>query len=101
MADKTIAIKLAPRLEAEGRGFCDPGEPRNSAVISAHSYGSEGYLRVHPSGFIQALIQSGALIEVSAGKRKTTAEAQARTTGRKKTAGRGRRKPDQTGRRKG
>ncbi len=101
MADKTIAIRLAPRLEAEGRGFCDPGDLRNNAVISARNYGSEGYLRVHPSGFIQALIQSGALIKVSAEQRKTTGEAEARTPGRKKTAGRGRRKPDQTGRREG
>lgn len=99
MSEKTIAVKLATKLEAEGRGFCDPGEPRNSEIITARNYGSGGYLRVHPSGFIQALIQSGALIKVSTSNRDTATETGPGPAGRKKSPGRGRRKSGRTGRR--
>ena len=99
MAEKTIAVKLAARLEAEGRGFCDPGEPRNSEIITARNYGSSGYLRVHPSGFIQALIQSGALIKVSVSNRGATTEAGPDPAGRKDSPARGRRKSGRIGRR--
>ncbi len=64
MAEKTIAVKLNPQLEKEGRGICDPEEPRNNEVITPLNYGARGYLRVHPSGFIQAQIQAGVLIRV-------------------------------------
>ena len=99
MAEKIIAVKLAARLESEGRGFCDPSEPRNGEIITAHNYGAGGYLRVHPSGFIQALIQSGALIEVSAGNREATAATSPGAAGRKNSPGRGRRKSGRTVRR--
>ncbi len=99
MAEKTIAIKLAARLEAEGRGFCDPSEPRNSEIITARNYGSGGYLRVHPSGFIQALIQSGALIKVRTSNRDTAIETGPAAADRKNSPGRGRRKSGRTGRR--
>ena len=99
MADKTIAVKLATKLEAEGRGFCDPGEPRNSEIITARNYGSGGYLRVHPSGFIRALIQSGALIKVSAGKRDATTQTRPGAAVRKDAPGRARRSSGRTGRR--
>ncbi len=68
MAEKTIAVKLSPQLEQEGRGICDPEEPRNNEVITPLNYGARGYLRVHPSGFIQAQIQAGVLIRVPEGK---------------------------------
>lgn len=64
MAEKTIAVRLNPQLEKEGRGICDPEDPRNSEVITPLNYGTRGYLRVHPSGFIQAQIQAGVLIRV-------------------------------------
>ena len=64
MAEKTIAVKLNPQLEKEGRGLCDPEDPRNGEVITPLNYGARGYLRVHPSGFIQAQIQAGVLIKV-------------------------------------
>ncbi len=64
MAEKTIAVKLNPQLEKEGRGLCDPEEPRNNEVITPLNYSARGYLRVHPSGFIQAQIQAGVLIRV-------------------------------------
>ncbi len=99
MAEKTVAVKLATKLEAEGRGFCDPSEPRNSEIITARNYGSRGYLRVHPSGFIQALIQSGALIKVSVGNRDATTQTRSGATGRKDSPGRGRRKSGRSGRR--
>ena len=99
MAEKTIAVKLAARLEAEGRGFCDPSEPRNGEIITARNYGSGGYLRVHPSGFIQALIQSGALIKVSVSNPAETTETDPGTAGRKDSPVRGRRKSGRTGRR--
>ncbi len=65
MAEKTIAVKLNPRLEQEGRGLCDPEDPRNGEVITPLNYGTRGYLRVHPSGFIQAQIEAGVLIRVT------------------------------------
>ena len=65
MAEKTIAVRLNPQLEKEGRGICDPEDPRNDEVITPLNYGTRGYLRVHPSGFIQAQIQAGVLIRVS------------------------------------
>ena len=99
MAEKTIAGKLAARLEAEGRGFCDPGEPRNSEIITARNYGSSGYLRVHPSGFIQALIQSGALIKVSVTNREATAKSGPDSAGRQDSPDRRRRKSGRIGRR--
>jgi|GEM_PF-6575884 len=68
MAEKTIAVKLNPQLEKEGRGICDPEEPRNNEVITPLNYGARGFLRVHPSGFIQAQIQAGVLIRVPEGK---------------------------------
>ncbi len=101
MAEKTIAVKLAARLEAESRGFCDPTEPRNSEIITARNYGSGGYLRVHPSGFIRALIQSGALIKVSVSNRDATTQTGPGTAGGKDSPGRGRRKSGRTGRREG
>ena len=64
MRDVRIAIKLHPRLEQEGRGLCDPLEPKNSAVIAASNYGPQGYLRVFSSGFILAQIAAGTLIRV-------------------------------------
>ena len=64
MSAKKIAVRLHPRLEAEGRGLCDPDDPRNGEVLSARGYGSRGYLKVYPSGFILAKIQSGALLKV-------------------------------------
>ncbi len=68
MAEKTIAVRLNPQLEKEGRGICDPEDPRNDEVITPLNYGARGYLRVHPSGFIQAQIQAGVLIQVPEGK---------------------------------
>ena len=68
MTEKTIAVKLNPQLEKEGRGICDPEEPRNNEVITPLNYGARGFLRVHPSGFIQAQIQAGVLIRVPEGK---------------------------------
>ncbi len=70
MTEKTIAVRLNPRLEKEGRGICDPEDPRNAEVITLLNYGSRGYLRVHPSGYIQAQIQAGVLIQVP--EKKTT-----------------------------
>ena len=99
MAEKTIAVKLAARLEAEGRGFCDPSEPRNGGIITARNYGSGGYLRVHPSGFVQALIQSGALIKVSVSSREATPETGPDPGGRKDSPARGGRRSRRTGRR--
>ncbi|MCK4578336.1 MAG: hypothetical protein KAU50_06070 [Candidatus Marinimicrobia bacterium] len=64
MNEKMIAVKLAPRLEQEGRGLCDPEDPRNEMIITPSNYNARGYLRVHPSGFIQAMIASGLLIPV-------------------------------------
>ena len=64
MSAKKIAVRLHPRLEAEGRGLCDPDDPRNGEVLSARGYGTRGYLRVYPSGFILAKIQSGVLLRV-------------------------------------
>ncbi|UCD38469.1 MAG: hypothetical protein JSW54_03050 [Fidelibacterota bacterium] len=64
MGEKTIAVRLNPQLEKEGRGICDPEDPRNNEVITPRNYGARGYLRVHPSGFIQAQIQAGVLIRV-------------------------------------
>ncbi|UCH61888.1 MAG: hypothetical protein JSU77_08740 [Fidelibacterota bacterium] len=64
MAEKTIAVRLNPQLEQEGRGICDPEDPRNDKVITPSNYGTQGHLRVHPSGFIQAQIQAGVLIRV-------------------------------------
>ena len=68
MTEKTIAVRLHPRLEREGRGLCDPEDVRNSQVITPLNYGAGGYLRVYPSGFIQAQIQAGVLIRVPEGK---------------------------------
>ncbi len=99
MAEKTIAVKLAARLETEGRGFCDPAEPRNSEIITARNYGSGGYLRVHPSGFIQALIQSGALIKVSTSNRDTATETGPGPAGGKDLPGRKRHNGGRTRRR--
>ena len=65
MAEKTIAVKLNPLLEQEKRGLCDPEDKRNSEVITSLNYGNQGYLRVYPSRFIQAQIQSGVLVRVS------------------------------------
>ncbi len=65
MAEKTIAVRLNPQLEQEGRGLCDPEDPRNDEVITPLNYSARGYLRVHPSGFIQAQIQAGVLIQVA------------------------------------
>jgi len=70
---ETIAVRLNPQLEAEGRGLCDPVDPRNAEVIARSAYGAKGYMLVHPSGFIQAQIASGTLIRV---------EQKAPTTGR-------------------
>lgn len=64
MRDDRIAVKLHPRLEKEGRGLCDPMEPRNREVIASSHYGPQGYLRVFPSGFILAQIAAGTLIRV-------------------------------------
>ncbi len=64
MRDDRIAVKLHPRLEKEGRGLCDPVEPRNREVIASSCYGPQGYLRVFPSGFILAQIAAGTLIRV-------------------------------------
>ena len=64
MKEKTIAVRLHPRLESEGRGLCDPEDSRNDEVITHHNYGPQGYLIVHPSGFIRAQIQAGTLVEV-------------------------------------
>ncbi len=64
MSDDRIAVKLHPRLEREGRGLCDPVEPRNREVIASSQYGPQGYLRVFPSGFILAQIAAGTLIRV-------------------------------------
>lgn len=64
MRDDRIAVKLHPRLEKEGRGLCDPVEPRNHEVIASSQYGPLGYLRVFPSGFILAQIAAGTLIRV-------------------------------------
>lgn len=64
MRDDRIAVKLHPRLEKEGRGLCDPVEPRNREVIASSQYGPQGYLRVFPSGFILAQIAAGTLIRV-------------------------------------
>ena len=68
MDEKTIAVRLHPQLEKEGRGLCDPEDPRNDEIITPMNYGSKGYLRVHPSGFIQAQIQAGVLIRIPESK---------------------------------
>ena len=99
MKMKSIAVRLAPNLELEGRGFCDPGEPRNTAIITAHNYGPEGYIRVHPSGFIQALIRSGELIQVDSGDRETGRTTTKPANGRRKTPGIKRHKTGSSGRR--
>ena len=78
MDEKTIAVKLHPQLEKEGRGLCDPEDPRNAEIITPMNYSSKGYLRVHPSGFIQAQIQAGVLIRVPESK---TAPAEAAKQG--------------------
>ena len=99
MSMKSIAVRLAPNLELEGRGFCDPGEPRNKAIITARNYGAEGYIRVHPSGFIQALIRSGELIQVDSEDRETGRPPSKPANGRRKTPGTKRRKTGSSGRR--
>ncbi len=81
MVDKTIAVRLNPQLELEGRGLCDPEDPRNDEIITPMNYISEGYLRVHPSGFIRAQIQAGTLIRVP--ESKTVAENEGATGGKK------------------
>ncbi|MFB0517032.1 MAG: hypothetical protein ACETWG_10595 [Candidatus Neomarinimicrobiota bacterium] len=90
MVEKTIAVKLNPRLEKEGRGLCDPQDPRNSEVITLLNYGAKGYLRVYPSGFIQAQIQAGVLLRVpesqASGSTKGTASANKAQSGRKSPA---------------
>lgn len=68
MAEKTIAVRLHPQLEKEGRGLCDPEDPRNNEIITPLNYSTKGYLRVHASGFIQAQIQAGTLIRVPESK---------------------------------
>ncbi len=99
MSMKSIAVKLAPNLELEGRGFCDPSEPRNEAIITARNYGAEGYIRVHPSGFIQALIRSGELIQVDSSDRETGRPPSKPANGRRKSPGTKRRKTGSSGRR--
>lgn len=64
MMDKTIAVRLHPRLESEGRGLCDPEDRRNCEVITSRNYGPKGYIIVHTSGFIRAQIQAGTLVKV-------------------------------------
>jgi hypothetical protein len=93
MMDKTIAVRLHPRLESEGRGLCDPEDPRNGEVITGRNYGPKGYIIVHPSGFIRAQIQAGTLVKVpvkkasdSKGKiRAGTAAAGSRKAGKVKS----------------
>jgi hypothetical protein len=91
MTEKTIAVRLHPRLEGEGRGFCDPDEPRNGEVITQHNYGGDGYLIVYPSGFIRAQIRAGMLIEVPV---KNISDPKGESSVKK--AGRGVRKPGKT-----
>lgn len=64
MKNKTMAVKLSPELEADGRGLCDPESHINGKIITPANYGPKGYMRVHPTGFIQAQIDMGILIEV-------------------------------------
>ncbi len=64
MKNSTLAVKLSPKLEADGRGLCDPESHINGQVITPANYGSKGYMQVHPTGFIQAQIDMGILIEV-------------------------------------
>ena len=85
MKGKKVAVRLHPRLAEEGRGLCDPEEPRNEEVITPLNYGTRGYLRVYPSGFIRAQIQAGILIRVPEGEK--TGAAKGRSQG-KKTASR-------------
>jgi hypothetical protein len=88
MKGKKVAVRLHPRLEEDGRGLCDPEDPRNDEVITPLNYGAHGYLRVYPSGFIQAQIQAGVLIRVperdaaggSKGKPKVTRSSPGRKT---------------------
>jgi hypothetical protein len=91
MMEKTIAVRLHPRLESEGRGLCDPDEPRNGEVITQHNYSADGYLIVYPSGFIRAQIRAGMLIEVPA-KKISNPKCERPV----KKAGRGVRKPGKT-----
>lgn len=84
MKNKTIAVRLHPRLEREGRGLCDPEDPRNSEIIAARNYGPQGYLIVHPSGFIRAQIRTGTLIEVPV---KKNSGSKAGTSARKSNRG--------------
>ncbi|UCD37852.1 MAG: hypothetical protein JSW54_13690 [Fidelibacterota bacterium] len=94
MSRKTIAVRLHPRLEEEGRGLCDPEDPRNKEVLTPSNYGAKGYLRVYPSGFIQAQIRSGTLVRIPernvGGAGKGAAEqgktSASRTPGRKRHA---------------
>ena len=88
MTEKTIAVRLHPRLESEGRGLCDPDDPRNGEVITPHNYGADGYLIVYPSGFIRAQIRAGMLIEVPV---KKSSDLKGETPA--KQAGRGARRP--------
>ena len=64
MKKTTMAVKLSPKLEADGRGLCDPESHINGQVITPANYGPKGYMRVHPTGFIQAQIDMGILLEV-------------------------------------
>ncbi len=64
MKNTTMAVKLSPKLEADGRGLCDPESHINGQVITPANYGPKGYMRVHPTGFIQAQIDMGILLEV-------------------------------------
>ena len=49
MKGEKVAVRLHPRLAEEGRGLCDPEDPRNEEVITPLNYGAQGYLRVYPS----------------------------------------------------
>lgn len=64
MKNTTMAVKLSPKLEADARGLCDPESHINGQIITPANYGPKGYMRVHPTGFIQAQIDMGILIEV-------------------------------------
>jgi hypothetical protein len=78
MSKQKIAIKLNSSLEASGRGLCDPDDVRNEHIIAKANYGPHGYLEVHESGFIQARIMSGELIQVKPEKTRSRIKSQSR-----------------------
>ena len=79
MSKRKIAIKLNSLLEASGRGLCDPDDARNENVIAKANYGPHGYLEVHDSGFIQARIMSGELIQVKPEKTRNHIKPQSKS----------------------